>query len=218
MDLAQSSNQQSLESKINGVLDKYPVILQMCRFAAIGFLNTSVTFLILNLLSKLLGVEQGVYLGLISGCGFILATTQSYFWNRYWAFGQQSVGVMKNFIRLVLVGVTGVVTILLAIIGSKFTAPAYYFFILLVIFALIQLALWKSFKFTKPVGDNNPVITFYIVTLIGFLINYSLVAYVSVALHLTSNPDLNKNIAQVVATSVSLFWNFFGYKLIVFKK
>ena len=126
---------------------------------------------------------------------------------------------MQNFLRLVLVGATGVLVLFFVLLGSKFTAPAYYYLILFLIFIATQLSLWFGFGFNKSdVVEKNPYLSFFLVSLIGFLINVTIVAKFSVLVHLTANPDLNKNIAQVAATCVSLIWNFIGYKLIVFKK
>jgi len=205
---------------IAGLLQKFPVILQLCRFAAIGFLNTGLNFVISNLVSKFFGVEQGGQLGLISGLGFILATIQSYYWNKDWAFGRQTLSVIQNFLRLVWVGLTGVLTVALILVGSKASAPYYFYLGILIIFLLVQYALWKSFGLSNAAGDaaKNPFLLFLIVSFIGFLINIGIVTAFSSAVHLTSSADLNKNLAFIVATCVSLIWNFIGYKIFVFKK
>ncbi len=210
----------SLSNQIGGFLRRYPVILQLCRFGAIGFLNTALSFIVSNLISKFLGVEQGGGLGLISGLGFILATTQSYYWNKDWAFGQQTLNLTQNFFRLVGVGAVGVLSVLLVLIASKLSAAYYFYLILLAVFLLTQLVLWKSFGLSNNTTQNtkNPLAAFFIVSLIGFLINVAIVARFSAAIHLSANADLNKNLAFVVATCVSLVWNFIGYKIFVFKK
>src|ERR1700734_3069463 len=97
-------NHPSSQQGITNLLEKYPVILQLLRFVAIGFLNTGLSFIIANLVSKYFGIEQGSKLGLSSGVGFIFATAQSYYWNKYWAFGEQKSGLLQNFLRLVWVG------------------------------------------------------------------------------------------------------------------
>lgn len=208
------------EGKITGLLQKYPIVLQLLRFAAIGLLNTALSFVLANLISKYFGVEQGNKLALSSGVGFLFATLQSYYWNKDWAFAEQAVSLLKNFLRLVWVGLTGFFTLLFVLLGSKAGAPYYYYLIILIVFLLIQYALWKSFKLSSTVSSvqKNPFAAFFIVSLIGFAINYTIVSYFSSLVHLTTNPDLNKNIAFVAATCISLIWNFIGYKVIVFKK
>lgn len=207
------------QNKLDMMLQTHPVILQLLRFAAIGFLNTALTFVVYNYVSKLLGIEQGGSLGLVSGLGFLLATCQSYFWNRHWTFGSNTWSILQNFWRLLLVGTAGVLTLVLVLLGSKATAPSYYYLFILAIFVIAQIVLWFGFGFNKsPSEEKNPYLSFFIVSLVGFLINVSIVATFSSAVHLTTNPDLNKNVAQVVATAVALIWNFLGFKLIVFKK
>jgi putative flippase GtrA len=218
MDSTQNLAQENLSQKITGLLQRYPVILQLCRFVAIGFLNTGLSFVLANLVSKYFGVVQGNGLGLSSGVGFLFATLQSYYWNKNWAFGQQRASILQNFFRLVLVGVVGVATLGFVYLGSRVLAPYYYYIILLLIFIAVELALWYGFKLSAAVASQNPVLSFFVVSLIGFFINYLIASKFSVLVHLTANADLNKNLALVAATCVSLIWNFVGYKLIVFKK
>ena len=220
MDNGQTLQSMGVNSKITGLLQRQPVILQLCRFAAIGFLNTALNFVISNLISKFLGVEQGNSLGLISGLGFIMATIQSYYWNKDWAFGQQAMNLLQNFLRLVWVGLLGVLAVIFVLVGSKAAAPYYFYLGILIVFLLAQFVLWKSYGLSNATSAEakNPFLLFFIVSLIGFAINVTIVAKFSVAVHLTSSADLNKNLAFIVATCVSLIWNFIGYKLFVFKK
>lgn len=216
----QTLSQSGLVRKIESLLTGKPIILQLLRFAAIGFLNTALNFIVANLISKYLGVEQGSGLGLISGIGFILAVIQSYYWNKDWAFGAQAESLFKNFLHLVWVGVTGVLALAGVLLGSKAAAPYYFYFIVLLVFLLAQYALWRSFGLSSksPSVAKNPFISFFIVSLIGFLINFGIVAEFSKVVHLTASADLNKNISFIAATVISLVWNFVGYKLLVFKK
>jgi putative flippase GtrA len=216
--LGQAPQVSNFSQKITGLLQKYPVVLQLCRFAAIGFLNTGLSFVLANLVSKYFGIEQGSGLGLSSGVGFLCATVQSYYWNKNWAFGQQNAPLLQNFFRLVIVGVVGVVTLGLVYFGSKFLAPYYYYIILLLVFIAVELVLWFAFKLSSATASQNPVLSFFVVSLIGFFINYLIASQFSVAVHLTANADLNKNLALVAATCISLIWNFIGYKIFVFKK
>ncbi|HVY68216.1 MAG TPA: GtrA family protein [Patescibacteria group bacterium] len=209
-----------LESKITGYMQSHPVIYQFLRFACIGFLNTALNFLILNTLSKALGVSQGWPLGGVEALAFVAAVIQSYLWNRTWTFGsEQGVSLWKNFVRLVLVGALGILAVLLVLIASRFSASALVYFLLLLVYMIFESALWRGFGFHTSDWNHegHSFLVFTIVTLIGLGINVSLIAVVSANLHLTHS-DLDKNLAAVVATAVSLFWNFIGYKVIVFKK
>jgi len=196
--------------------------LQFLKFAGIGFLTSALDFLVLNLLSKLLGIEFGFKLGGVNIVSFVIALAHSYMWNSNWAFGEQGTHVWKTFWRSIIVGTIGVIGIVLAIVGGKAAAPAIYYLLILGILAVIEIIIWNSFSLGRPFFGANSIkitlATFIAVSIIGTLINSGLISLLTTYWHFTSNLDLNKNIAKVIATAFSLIWNFFGYKLIVFKK
>ena len=214
----------SLSQKIEALLIKRPVILQLLRFAAIGILNTAIDFIILNFFSKLLGIDEGVRLGYVNIIGFAMATIQSYIWNRYWAFDTSNqIGVLKNFIRLVLVGGLGFAAFVLVLLGAGKGAFPGYYLIVLIGLIIAQGFLWYNFKLHEAPDQahsshSTQFIAFLIVSVVGLLINSGIVALVSGRLPEEISTDLVKNVAKVVATAFSLVWNFIGYKLIVFKK
>ena len=159
-------------------------------------------------------------MGVVTFFSFTMAVIQSYLWNRTWTFGSEEARLRTNAVRLIKVGTLGVIAIILAIGGSKFQLPWYYFLCLLAFYLTIETYLWRGFGFhlSDWNHESHSFMIFFIVTFIGLSINVTLVSLVSLNLHLFQNPDLDKNIAKVIATAVSLFWNFTGYKLIVFKK
>ncbi len=211
------------------LLSQRPIILQLLRFVAIGVLNTALDFIILNFISKSLGISSGFQLGTINVIGFTAAMIQSYFWNRHWTFdAQQSIDAVKNFVRLVVVGGIGALGFVAVIAGAKITAEPIFYILVLAIFIIAEIAAWIGFGLSGQAGSSlqstqagKQFLTFVIVSLIGLVINSSLVVVVSGYLDNTdtfSNPDLLKNAAKVAATGVSLIWNFIGYKVIVFRK
>ena len=212
----------TLKQVVYNKLKTSTTIVQFLRFASIGFLNTGLDFLILNAISKSLGITQGWALGAVDLVSFTAALVQSYLWNRTWTFAKKEdgIGLLKNAIRLIEVGALGVAAIISVLIASKFSAPAYVYVILLAVYLLVESSLWRRYGFHMKAGQHeaHSFTVFLLVTLIGVLINVSLVSLVSVHLQLTSTVDLNKNIAKVLATAISLFWNFIGYKIFVFKK
>jgi putative flippase GtrA len=214
-----AQNQISLIGRLEALLAKYPIILQILKFGAIGVINTALDFLILNFSSKTLGITSGAKLGMINTFGFVLAVIQSFYWNRYWTFGQQQVSVVKNFTRLCLVGILGVLAIGFVFLGAKVAAPVYFYVFVIAIFLIVQAALWLGFGFFKtPILINKKeFILFIAVSVVGLLINDLLISLISSHFLLSQNADLNKNIAKVFATGASLVWNFLGYKLFVFK-
>src|SRR6185436_1872059 len=65
-----------------------PVIFQVTKFAAVGFLNTAINFGVLNLASILTGVTSGLSAGGINIPGTIVAASNSYVWNKLWVFAK----------------------------------------------------------------------------------------------------------------------------------
>lgn len=196
-------------------------IFQFFKFACIGLLNTALNFLILNAISKAMGIDKGVGLAVIDYFSFSMAVIQSYLWNRTWTFGgEQDVRLLKDFFRLVLVGALGAIAIIFVLVGSKYSQPWYYYAGVLAIYLVIESLLWRRFGFhmSNWNHEGHSFAIFFVVTFVGLNINAWLTAFFSVHIELTQTVDLNKNIAVVLATCISLFWNFIGYKVLVFKK
>jgi putative flippase GtrA len=212
-------------NSLQRLLKERPIVLQILRFVAIGVLNTALDFTILNFATKALGITSGLSLGAMNVISFSAAMVQSYFWNHYWAFSaSQTVDAVKNFVRLVVVGGIGAITFIAVLAGARAGATPAYFILVFAFFISTELCAWYGFGLhrqdsVQPSGSE--FLAFVIVSAIGLLINSVLVAVISQALVNNpnfSNPDLVKNAAKIVATMVSLVWNFVGYKLIVFKK
>lgn len=84
--------------------------------------------------------------------------------------------------------------------------------------ALVNSYFWnKSWVFGGTKRSN--FVTFVVVTLIGLLVNtgvvYGLTTFVPPVI--VSSQALWANVAKLLATGLSLIWNFVGYKLVVFK-
>lgn len=220
MENTTSAQPAGMGGKITGILDKYPVILQLLRFGAIGVFNTTVDVLVLNFMAAQFGVTKGASLGWINLPGVMLAVVQSYFWNKYWAFSGESVNLLKNFFRLAAVGFVGLVIYAMVVVGGHNFAQPIYFVGIFGVFILAQLVLWYAFGFFKQQAQSlqKDYIAFFVVSVVGFLIN-SLVLYVTTThLILSANSGDNLNIGKILATLCSLAWNFVGYKVFVFKK
>lgn len=137
----------------------WPPLYQIFKFAVVGFLNTSLDFSVLNLLSYLIGVYSGFYIIFLNSAAFLIAVTNSYFWNKYWTFNQQGGVKGKEFLKFAAIGFIGL-------------------------------------------------------ALNSFLV-YMITTFVPLFNGLT--PQLLENSAKALATTISLIWNFIGYKFIVFK-
>jgi len=212
-------------NSLQQLLKDRPIILQILRFVAIGVLNTALDFIILNFATKALGITSGVSLGAINIVSFSAAVIQSYFWNHYWAFSaSETADVLKNFVRLVVVGGIGAIAFIAVLLGARGGANPLYFVLIFLFFIVAELCAWYGFGLHRQAGaqpSGSEFVVFVIVSAVGLLINSVLLAVVSQALVNNpnfSNPDLVKNAAKILATMVSLIWNFIGYKLIVFRK
>lgn len=225
MDNLTSAQTLGFSGRLNQLLAKYPVILQILKFGAIGVINTALDFLVLNFISKTLNITSGLKLGQVNIIGFSLAVVQSYFWNRYWTFGFEAIiSAWKNFWRLVAVGFLGAAAMVAVLFGAKFAAPASFYLVVLLLFLVLEVLAWEIFGLSKNTvvsKTQNQFLLFILVSVIGLLINSALVAFLSKYSPLAVRPeyvDINKNLAKLAATLVSLVWNFIGYKIFVFKK
>lgn len=85
--------------------------------------------------------------------------------------------------------------------------------------ATVNSYFWNKYWVFAGTKRGN-FVTFMIVSIVGIAINtatvYLLTNYVPP--QVVESPVLWANIAKVLATGLSLVWNFLGYKLIVFKK
>lgn len=134
---------------------------QFLRFAVVGFVNTVVNFLVLNLLSYLTHIQSGPSVVFLSLIAFAVAMVNSYFLNDYWVFKDMSHGEG----------------------GRKFTL----------------------FLTVSVVGAGiNSAVVYVVTTFVHPMFGFSSAVWL--------------NIANLIATCVALLWNFFGYKIFVFKK
>lgn len=216
----------TFNQRLANLLVAKPVILQILRFAAIGTLNTALDFIILNYVTKSFDVTAGIPLGMLNVISFSAAMIQSYLWNRAWTFSNFNISPLANAFRLVVVGGLGLLAFLLVIFGGIQGALENYYLFILIIFIVLEIVVWYGFGL-KLADKNNSGLghqfaIFMIVSIVGLVINSGIVALASLALapSLTSliNADSIKNVAKILATGVSLIWNFLGYKLIVFRK
>ncbi len=100
-------------------------LYQLGKFATIGASNTSIDLGVLNLLILMTRVEIGVLYSVFKALSFILATTNSYFWNKLWTFNNpQKEGMGKQFLSFLLVSGIGFgVNVLLATLIVNFVEP-----------------------------------------------------------------------------------------------
>ncbi len=154
-----------------------------------------------------------------NGISFILAVSHSYLVNRAWTFAQEEEKIVKKiqFFLFFLV--------ILVIFNWFFLKNQYFFFILVTTFLILIFYLIfnlgkKNFLEKRIRNISSQYIKFVFFTLLGMAINTSIVFYLTTfqkpLFHLSL--ELWANFSKGIATLITLFWNFFSYKLIVFKK
>ena len=84
--------------------------LQIATFVLIGVLNTLVDIGALNILILFSTSTTIITLSIFKAFSFIVAVTNSYFWNKYWTFNGASAGTKKGsleFLQFMVVSVGG---------------------------------------------------------------------------------------------------------------
>ncbi len=107
---------------------------QFVKFCIVGFLNAAIDFGVLNLLSLYTGLTGGLIIGGVNLPGFVLAATNSYFWNKFWVFSYKrkegepaSYRDLPSFIIVVVLGAlinSGIVIFLSTYINPLFGMSA----------------------------------------------------------------------------------------------
>lgn len=85
--------------------------------------------------------------------------------------------------------------------------------------AVVNSYFWNK-KWVFEEKKSGDFVIFFIVTVIGIALN-SAVLFVMTTLvphQVTISPKLWANLAKVLATGISMVWNYLGYRLVVFKK
>ena len=145
---------------------KIKIFYQLAKFVLVGGLNTFVDWGILNLLMFLASIAAGPLYLVFKGVSFLIATTNSYFWNKFWTF-RTATKTSGN-------------------VGT---------------------------------GLTKEPLQFFIVSLVGFLINVGAATLLVNVLgpQWGLGAKLWANIGAMAGTLLGMSWNFVGYKLVVFK-
>ncbi len=108
-----------------GVLSRrLPVLGQFGKFAAVGTLNTLLNIAVLNGFILWTGVTEGYWYSGFVGVAFVVATTNSYFWNKFWTFGSQKPvtgGEYLRFLGFTIIGALlniGAASLVVNVIGA----------------------------------------------------------------------------------------------------
>jgi putative flippase GtrA len=105
---------------------KLAILLQAARFFLVGTLNTFLDLVVLNILIWISGIATGVLYSVFKAISFLGATTNSYFWNKYWTFGKRETPTTKEFLKFLVVTTVGllinvgIASLLVNVMGAQF--------------------------------------------------------------------------------------------------
>jgi putative flippase GtrA len=106
---------------------KFLTIYQMAKFLLVGALNTFVDLGVLNFLMWIFGIYIGVFYTIFKGISFLVATINSYFWNKHWTFEKrEEVFTFREYLKfLIIVSIGLLINVMIAsfvvnVIGPQF--------------------------------------------------------------------------------------------------
>lgn len=156
------------------VKEKSVLAKQIGKFASVGVLNTLIDVGVLNFLLLVVG-----FTAILNAFGFpfvvaniisvFLATTNSYFWNKYWTFqDHKEKNVVKQFGEFIFLSVVGMAinTIIFSFLFKVWTVPAEF------AFSIIQ-AIGLDRVFTH----DFTMVNFAKAWGIGFAMTWNFIAY-----------------------------------------
>ncbi len=106
--------------------EKIAILLQAAKFFLVGTLNTFIDTGIRNILSLVFSVYSGIFYSFFKGISFIVATINSYFWNKYWTFEKREKPTSSEFFKFLIMAFfgflinVGVASIVVNVIGPQF--------------------------------------------------------------------------------------------------
>ncbi len=87
--------------------NKIPILYKFVKFGEAGGLNWLVDFGVLNLLIMITGISAGLVYSLFKGASFVVATVNSYGWNRLWVFESKSKDTGNEITRFLVITILG---------------------------------------------------------------------------------------------------------------
>jgi len=129
---------------------KFSIILQVGKFALVGALNTLIDLGILNGLIWITGIFSGLWYSVFKGLSFLVATVNSYFWNKHWTFEKkQQIFTPKEFSKfLVTTSIGLLINVVIAsfvvnIIGPQFGIKEKVWATIGALFAALLAWIWN---------------------------------------------------------------------------
>lgn len=135
--------------------------MRIVRFGAVGILNTLIDFAVLNLLLKLVAGSEGGPLLLCNATAFLVASLNSYFFNRKWTFQQKDRATLRQFLTFFALTAGGLLvnTLTLYLLVAAFVPPASSASLLVVnvakAAATVASLVWNYLAYRYVVFGNN---------------------------------------------------------------
>lgn len=81
------------------------------RYVMIGFFNSGIDFAVFNFLMFMTKIDKGPLVSSFKTISFVVAVTNSYFWNKFWAFeaGESTQKKSVEFAKFILVNIVGAI-------------------------------------------------------------------------------------------------------------
>jgi putative flippase GtrA len=103
------------------------ILFQAAKFFLVGTLNTFIDLGVVYFLISITNIAKGPLYSLFAAISFLVATTNSYFWNKYWTFEKRkeapSSQEFLKFLVITAIGLginVGVASFVVNIIGPQF--------------------------------------------------------------------------------------------------
>ena len=88
---------------------KIKSFFEFVKFFLVGVLNTFLDLGILNFLVLISGFTSGFYYSFFKSISFLIAASNSYFWNKVWVFESKEKNVKKESAKFLLVSIGGLI-------------------------------------------------------------------------------------------------------------
>lgn len=137
------------------------VFEQFGKFAAVGTLNTLLDLGVLNLLIFVFNISSGAYYSGFKAISFLIATTNSYFWNKFWTFQSKlpvTAGEYARFAAFTLVGTlinVSVASIVVNVIGAPYGIDVKLWANIGALIAVAASFLWNFLSYRNIVFRKN---------------------------------------------------------------
>ena len=107
-------------------MKKGDIFYQFSKFFLVGGMNVLIDLGILSLLIVLFKIDKGLWYSAFKGFSFLLATVNSYFWNKLWTFETEK-GKFDRFLAVSLIGLlinVGTASLIVNLISIPFGLTA----------------------------------------------------------------------------------------------